>query len=317
MINKINVADFLQLEQNLLIIDVRSPIEFEHAQFPYATNIPLFTNEERAIVGTIYKQQGRQAAIKKGLTFFGTKTISIIEDIELLLKKSNQHQIGLYCARGGMRSNAIAWLLNMYGFDVYVCGGGYKSIRNWVLAQFEKQYHLHLISGYTGSGKTKILLQKTNYIDIEQLANHKGSAFGGIGMPMQPTQEMFENKLAFELYKNAQKEQPIWLEDESQRLGKNFIPHSFWQQMRNATYDLTTVNFETRLNNILLEYGNLPHQNLEIAIKSITKRLGGLQTKNALLALANNDLNTCFAILLQYYDKQYDMAFAKRINENK
>ena len=185
---------------NYLIIDVRSPDEYAHAHIPNAFSLPLFTNEERAEIGTTYKQQSREAAIKLGLPFFGNKMQNMIEQVEgwaASYEKTNGNKptILVHCWRGGMRSAAVSWLLDLYGFKTEQLSGGYKAYRNWVLAQFEKNYSMKVLGGYTGSGKTEILLQlqksKIPVIDLEGLAHHKGSAFGALGQHEQTSQEQF------------------------------------------------------------------------------------------------------------------------------
>jgi tRNA 2-selenouridine synthase len=216
-IQKITVAEFLSLARHFPVLDVRSPGEYTHAHIPSAHSFPLFTDEERKQVGTAYKQQSRAAAIKIGLDYFGVKMRKMVEEAEGIgnlelgstayLKAQftipNSKTLLVHCWRGGMRSAAVAWLLDMYGFKVYLLVGGYKAYRKWVLSQFEKEYHFNIIGGYTGSGKTLLLheLKERNktIIDLEGLANHKGSAFGAMENLPQPGQEMFENLLAEKL----------------------------------------------------------------------------------------------------------------------
>lgn len=331
MVKKLSIEHFIASIPNQVVLDVRSHIEFAHAAIPNAINMPLFNDEERKIVGTTYKQNSREAAIKVGLDFFGPKMKPIIEAVEMLINSKKEIEYGaipsptkvhssipifLYCARGGMRSAAVAWLLDLYGFNVTTLIGGYKSYRNWVLQQFEKKFTLHILSGNTGSKKTKLLTEKSkteNVIDIEAIAHHKGSAFGNIGMPKQYSQEMFENILATQLHSFSTKNtNPIWLEDESQRLGTNIIPSALWQQMRIATVFFVNIPFEERLNNILEEYGSLPTKEVEASIIKISKRLGGLETKNALQFLETGDMKSCFQILLKYYDKYYEKGLQQR-----
>ena len=222
-IEKIDIDQFLELSKDYPVFDVRSPGEYKHAHIPGASSLPLFTDEERSIVGTAYKQISREAAIKIGLDFFGPKMKKMVEEVEEITG-NRQQAIGktannvdslpivsrylsgcilLYCWRGGMRSAAVAWLLDLYGFKVYTLNGGYKKFRNYVIKTFELPFNFKILGGYTGSGKTELLkaLQKKGekIIDLEELANHKGSAFGNIGMPEQPGQEMFENLLSCEL----------------------------------------------------------------------------------------------------------------------
>jgi len=211
---KIHIEQFLELAKLHPVIDVRSPGEYSHAHMPGALSMPLFTDEERAVVGTTYKQESREKAIKIGLDFFGPRMRKMVEEIESIVGSRESevinHTLGtndyrlptnnsilVYCWRGGMRSSAVSWLLDLYGFKVYTLIGGYKKFRNYVLDSFKKEYSFKILGGYTGSGKTETLKQlKKNgatVIDLEEIAIHKGSAFGNIGLPKQPTQEMFEN----------------------------------------------------------------------------------------------------------------------------
>jgi len=239
----------------------------------------------------------------------------------------------LHCWRGGMRSGAVAWLLDLYGFKVYTLRGGYKAFRNWAIAQFEKTYTLNILGGYTGSGKTEVLRElKRNgntVIDLEGLASHKGSAFGALGQKPQPTQEMFENLLAIELYKAAAtiKQQQfagtipmnnysagIWLEDESKHIGTAGIPKAVWEQMRKSKLYFLDIPFEERLKHIVNSYGTFDKNELENSIIKIQKRLGGLETKNAIKYLLENKVTDCFSILLRYYDKLYKNSLDNREN---
>lgn len=301
---------------NLPILDVRSPSEYNHAHIPGAINLPLFSDDERAVVGTTYKQVGKQAAIKIGLDYFAPKMRPMVEFVEDLLKDKEDKSLIVHCWRGGMRSGAVCWLLNLYGFKVQKLEGGYKTYRNWVLDQFTKEYHFIVLGGYTGSGKTKILHrfleEGKSIIDLEKIAIHKGSAFGHINLPPQPTQEMFENILANELYVNRNNE--IWIEDESQRIGSVNLPQALWNTLRNAEIKFLEVSFELRLENIINEYGLLPKDKLKSAITRIQKRLGGLDAKNAILFLEENNIKECFTILLKYYDKYYYKGLRKREN---
>ena len=344
-IEKITIQQFLKLSTQYPVLDVRSQGEYTHAHIPNAINVPLFTNDERKIVGTAYKQQSREIAIKLGLDFFGVKMKQIVEDVERITTefyKRNAKQkdsvpplgggggILLHCWRGGMRSAAVAWLLDMYGFKVYTLTGGYKAYRNWVLQQFTLPYNFTIIGGFTGSGKTEVLhqLKKEDkiIIDLEALANHKGSAFGNMGT--QPSQEMFENVLSKSLYDisctkndenltstNYQPQTPcIYIEDESQRIGNLQIPSNIWLQMRKSTILFLEIPFEERLDFITAEYGKLNKETLVNAIIRIQKRLGGLETKNAINHLLENNTKESFRILLTYYDKWYLKGLNNREN---
>jgi tRNA 2-selenouridine synthase len=328
------------------VLDVRSPSEFLHAHIPSAYNLPLFNNEERKIVGTIYKQQSRQQAIKTGLDYFGVKMRGMVEEVEGLIidhkrlaekmfQMANDQLptniVLVHCWRGGMRSAALAWLLDLYGYKVYALSGGYKAFRNWVLQQFDKRYHFKILGGYTGSGKTGLIeeLQRLGkpVLNLEALANHKGSAFGALGERPQPTQEMFENRLALELSVKASPsaggdhdldgrdlEGALWLEDESQRIGALNIPKIFWEEMRNSPLYFIDIPFEERLNHLVVTYGTFSKVELVNAITRIQKRLGGLEAKNAVNFLEENKIPECFEILLRYYDKCYTKGLHSRTN---
>lgn len=335
-IERILIEPFSKAAASALLLDVRSPGEYRHGHIPGAHNLPLFTDEERAVVGTAYKQQSREQAIKEGLDFFGPKMRNMVENVEELIRVKNTatdenefsttdgdqlpiaHPVFVYCWRGGMRSGAVAWLLHLYGFSVQVLAGGYKAYRRHAAEVMAKPYFFSVLGGYTGSGKTEVLeaLQNAGHavVNLEGLAAHKGSAFGKIGMPPQPTQEMFENLLCEQLKKvsggdgsddSLGTNQIIWLEDESQRIGQLNIPSALWHTMRNAPLYFLSIPFEERLKHITEEYGNHDREELANCITRITKRLGGLETKNALQALSEGAISECFRILLYYYDKQY------------
>jgi tRNA 2-selenouridine synthase len=314
MVQRISYQEYLQKHTSLLIIDVRSPGEYDHAHIPSAMNLPLFTNEERAIVGTAYKQESKEEAIKIGLDYFGPKMRSMVETVESLLSSRGEKQLVVHCWRGGMRSGGVAWLLDLYGYEVFTLIGGYKAYRGHVLDRFTKEFQIKKITGYTGSGKTTKLLelQKSGeqILDFEGLAKHKGSAFGHIGLEAQPSQEMFENLIASELDgldKNCQ----IWVEDECMRLGHVNIPKPFFLQMKVAPEMKLDISFEQRLDNIMQDYGSLDLQEVIDAVIRIKKRLGGLEMQNILNLLDQNEIRSAYAILLKYYDKAYDLAAMK------
>jgi tRNA 2-selenouridine synthase len=247
--------------------------------------------------------------------------VAMVEAVEKITaaSKHGSREVGLHCWRGGMRSAAVAWLLDLYGFKVFLLNGGYKSYRKWVLAQFQKKYALLIVGGYTGSNKTRILhqLQKRNQaiVDLEKIAGHKGSAFGNIDMVPQPGQEMFENLLAGELNRTDLRSPggPIWIEGESQRIGNVNIPQDFFTAMRAAPLFFIEIPFSERLALIVSDYGKYEKDKLINATVRIKKRLGGLETKNAVNFLLEDDVTGCFSILLKYYDKLY---IKSTFNEN-
>lgn len=297
-------------------IDTRSPAEYLHAHIPHAASIPLLSNEERAIVGTLFKQQGRTDAIIKGFEIAGA---NFAQHIKSARQHATCNKVLVYCWRGGLRSNIMAWLLQLAGMEVYVLKGGYKAFRNYALEQLNKSWPLIVIGGKTGVGKTEILnsLREKNYacIDLEKLASHKGSAFGHLGQKPQPTNEQFENNLVFELEKI--KIAPlIFIENESNKIGTVQIPPSFYKQMRATKVIQIERDFDTRKNRILLEYGHFDKTLLTQCTLKVAKRLGGLRTQQAMQALEQNNLNEWVVILMDYYDKTYTHSNNERSQEN-
>ena len=307
----IDIDQFVGLSNQHLIVDVRSPAEYSHAHFPGAYSLPLFSDEERKVVGTTYKQQSREKAIKAGLDFFGPKMRGMVEAVETELKHKAEKTVLVHCWRGGMRSQAVAWLLDLYGFKVFVLQGGYKRFRNWVLDKFEENQPLRILSGKTGSGKTDILNKLKergeSVVDLEHLAGHKGSAFGGLGLPPQPSNEMFENKLAVELYAQNKLHpgKPVWLESESSRIGNLNIPIQFFTRMKQAERVNIEVTFEYRLQKTVQDYGNFTKNELIDSVNRIQRRLGGLDAKNTINFIEEGNIPEAFKILLGYYDRGY------------
>jgi tRNA 2-selenouridine synthase len=324
-ITKLTVEEFLSLAAHHPVIDVRSPGEFSHAHIPNAFSMPLFTDEERKIVGTAYKQESKQKAIKIGLKYFGTKMVKMVERTEEIIQSnaannqdlsSEKPIVLVHCWRGGMRSAGVAWMLDLYGFKVYTLVGGYKAYRNWVLQQFEVAYPIHILGGNTGSGKTEVLQEMRKMgaivIDLEGIAHHKGSAFGSMGQLPQPSQEQFENILAAQLSQQPFTDKILWIEDESQRIGDVNIPPAFFKQMRETKVYFVQIPFEERLAFITTHYGKFEKEQLINAIVRIKKRLGGLETKTAVNALIEDDVKGCFDVLLKYYDRVYQKGLMKR-----
>lgn len=294
------------------MIDVRSPAEFAAGHIPGAVNIPLFSNEERAKVGTLYKQEGQESAILRGLEIVGPKMADFVRQAKAL---PYQDSLLVHCWRGGMRSGSFGWLLTTAGLPAATLTGGYKSFRNYLLDFFAQPFQLYVLTGYTGSGKTELLQELKRkgeqVVDLEGLARHKGSVFGGMGQMDQPTSEQFQNEL-FRQMQEMNPSRPIWLEDESISLGNVFIPLPFWHQLRKAPLLRIELGKEARVQRLVKEYGQFDPQMLEEAIGKLTKRLGGQHAKKALEALQENKLEEVAVILLTYYDKAYELGIEKR-----
>ncbi|HUH32629.1 MAG TPA: tRNA 2-selenouridine(34) synthase MnmH [Daejeonella sp.] len=312
MVQSINITEFLNLARAIPVVDVRTPLEFDHAHIPGAFNLPIFSNEERVKVGTTYKQQGREDAILLGFDLTGPKWSGFIKKA---LEIAPDKKIGVHCWRGGMRSGAMAWALNLYGFEVYLLEGGYKAFRNWVLNKFNERYNILILGGMTGSGKTRVLKELRTkgqqVIDLEALADHQGSTYGSMGKELQPSQEYFENSLAIEL-DTIDNTTPLWLEDESLTIGKRSIPNGIWHQMRQAPVIKMVVPLAERIKFLTEEYGCLNPEFLIESTQRIGKRLGPEQTRDAIVAIQENRMSDFVKQVLTYYDKTYEGGQSKR-----
>ncbi len=305
MIQNVAIEEFIEMSRTLPVIDVRTPAEFAKARIPGAINLPLFSDEERVRIGTLYKQTGHREAVLAGLEMVGPRMRAIVEDIDL--KAGSKHLL-VHCWRGGMRSGSVAWLLDLCGYRVTVLRGGYKAFRRLVLHTFAVPRSLIVLGGKTGSGKTHILhaLQRVGeqVVDLEAIAHHKGSSFGRIGETIHPSQEQFENDIAWSLY-HTDPSVPVWIEDESRRLGWTRIPDALWQTMCLSPLLFLDLPIEHRINNLIQDYGAFAPSELADALTRISKYLGGLDTRTALEALQAGDLRTVCRIALRYYDKTY------------
>lgn len=298
---------FLQLRSEVSILDVRSPKEFLKGHIPNAFSMPLFTDEERAVVGTKYTKQGKDLAVLAGLEFVGPK---LVEMVRFARKKVNrQGAIALYCWRGGMRSGSVAWLLETAGFKVYLLRGGYKAYRTYLREIVDhQQADIRILGGMTGCGKTEILLKMKEMgcqvLDLEGYANHKGSAFGAIGQRPQPSAEMFENML-FDEWTNFDFSKPVWLEDESKNIGSLFIFDELFSKMEQAPLYRIFIPKEERVMRLVREYSNFGNGLIREALAKIERRLGCDVYKYCLQALEENDYAKIADLTLRYYDKAY------------
>jgi len=309
----ISIAEYFSAPKALPLIDVRSPGEFAKGHIPEAVNIPLFSNEERAHIGTVYKQQSREKALEIGYQYVQPKLQWFLEEAR---KAGKGGKVTVHCWRGGMRSHAFAEHLEANDFNpVQVIEKGYKAYRNYVLEAFAKDYELRILGGYTGSGKTWILKHLSEsgmqVIDLEGLAHHKGSAFGAIGNAPQPTVEQFENDL-FAEWKEQDFDKPIWLEDESHNIGSVKIPLQLYYRMRESPVYFMDIPKAERAKHLVDEYAHYDNQLLEDSIRKISKRLGDLNTRLALEALEKEDHFAVAMLTLQYYDKTYLFGLQKR-----
>lgn len=294
------------------LIDVRTPAEFSVGHIPGAINISLFSNEERAEVGTLYKQVGQRAAMLRGLDIVGPKMSNFVRQASKL--KYTDHLV-IHCWRGGMRSSSFAWLMNTAGIPAVTVNGGYKGFRRYASSIINQDWKFKVITACTGSGKTELLLKLgemgEQVIDLEGLADHKGSVFGGLGHAAQPTTEQFENNL-FWVIKDFDINRTVWVEDESMCIGHVFIPHDFYQKMHFSPLVKVDLALPQRVERLVKEYALFSSEELSHAIGKITKRLGGDNAKRAIDAIESGDFHEATRILLWYYDKAYNRSIEER-----
>lgn len=300
--------DFLDRPPGVPIIDVRTPAEFALGHIRGAVNVPLFTNEERAAIGTAYTQQGRHPAVSLGLRCVGPRLAELARSLLDLSDPAAPH-LHIHCWRGGMRSASVAWLMEAtYGCRVATLKGGYKSFRRWVLDSLVIARDLRVVSGLTGSGKTAVLQQLSALgecvVDIEGLANHKGSAFGQLGEEAQPTQAQFENDLAL-AWRATAPEHPVWIEDESRMIGKRVLPAALWERKQYARFHVIELPVDERIRHLCSGYAGFPPAQLAACIEAIRPRLGATRATAAIEALQRGDFATACRHILTYYDRTY------------
>ena len=318
------------IKNKIPFIDVRAPSEFILGAVPTSKNLPILSNNERTEVGKMYKENGNEAAIEKGYSLVNGK----IKDKRIsnwikFVKRNPQAQ--MYCARGGQRSKIAQNWLKEIGVDIDIVEGGFKALRNTCIEVLDSASSDNkewiIIAGKTGSGKTKMIKQISNSIDLEGLANHRGSAFGGFET-LQPTPVNFENKLAYQ-YLNISSNK-VYIEDESKTIGRLVIPKKFFNKMNSSTLVLIQEPIENRIKNIYNEYVSKEIEltdehkvliSLRSKLQKISKRLGGTNYKivdNLIKdAFQKNDYNIHYewikTLLESYYDKMYDY----QINQKK
>ncbi len=310
----VTVEEFLKRKEDpsCRVIDVRSPSEFAQGHIPSAINIPLFDDAERKEVGTLYKQVGREAAFMRGLELVGPKLANYVRQAETA---SAGRELLVHCWRGGMRSGSLSTLWTQAGFRVSSLVGGYKAFRKYIREALGMPRQIMILGGMTGSGKTEILqllaARGEQILDLEGLAHHKGSIFGAIGEPPQPSNEQFENNL-FEAWKHTSPSRILWVEDESQRIGRVFVPDPLWAQMVQAPMINLQVPTPIRVNRLVQSYGTGDREQVAEALRHLAKRLDGKLFQEAMQALQAGEVAKVAELMLQYYDKTYTFALARK-----
>lgn len=296
------------------LIDVRSPAEYAQGHAPAAASVPLFSDAERAEIGTVYKQQSPAKAVRLGLKYAGLRMADLVAEVDALAKR-DPSPLEVYCWRGGQRSGSVAWLLRTAGYDVSRWDGGYKAYRGRVLESWAADRPYIVLAGLTGSGKTEVLRALHELggpvLDLEGLAHHKGSAFGQIGELPQPTNEQFENEGAVRLAE-LEGEARIWIEDESRSIGRIWLQQSFFARKKSAPVVLLERSLDERIDRLVAAYGQASRAELSETFMRIAKRLGDQNARSAVDHVQQGNLADAARIALHYYDRTYAESVAAR-----
>ena len=305
MLKDLECDAFLEQKNDFdLLIDARSPKEFLHSHIPGAQNYYALSNAEHEEVGTLYMQVSRNDAKALGAQYICMNAARHIEAIYKIHKIGAS--IGIYCAKGGLRSSSLSLILSSMGYRVFKLYSGYKSYRNFVLNYLENLPHQHFIvlGGNTGCGKTELLAHLTPSIDLEALAAHMGSSFGSV-KGAQPSQKMFENTLA-DILNSIDPKNRIYIEGESKRMGTLTVPSTLHVKMQEGQRIEITAPLEKRVMQILKDYEHISPAFFYKAMEKITPYIKKLAKEEAIEAFECNDLKRVSTILLlEYYDKVY------------
>lgn len=315
-------AQQLNSFRDCLLIDVRSPCEHDAEHIPGAINIPLLTNEERRVIGVVYAEKGEMTARFQALRLISPKIPDIVDRI-LELRTNRQHVV-VHCWRGGLRSEAVASFLSVVGIDCHRLSGGYKAWRKQMLKEFEEDKwpsKTIVLHGQTGAGKTLVLQElkqlHQNVVDLEFLANHRGSVFGALGLGEQPTQKNFEGQL-WNVMRNLKADSPIFIEGESRKVGRIALPDFIVKRIASGTSVLITCGIKARAERLVNEYANdlNKEQIIELcsSLKEMKQRLGqsGIECLKKLL-LEDRNREAVEKILTEYYDPVYQ-TYIDRVN---
>lgn len=316
MIHVIQPVEFIARAKDAPVVDVRSPGEFLQGHVPGAFSIPLFDDPERAVIGTLYVKSGKPDAILKGLDI----SLSKIEQyLEMAGETGPKGMMLLHCWRGGLRSTLMAEVFSRAGFEVAILAGGYKAYRQYIRACLGLPARIIVLGGNTGSGKTELLhlmsAMGEQVIDLEMLACHKGSVFGAMGQPPQPTNEQFENNL-FDRWQQLDHSRPVWVEDESRMIGKVTLPDPVVEHITRGILIRVEPDNGIRNQRLVAEYSCFDKPLLADAIRKISEKLGGARTTEALEALETGRFDVVAGIVLAYYDKAYEHSVSRRRNRD-
>ena len=320
-------SEFLdEADKGGLIIDVRAPSEYFSDHISGALSWPLFTDDERSVIGTLYKQKSKEDALEKGFEIIGPRMAEMARyGRKLYEDQTTKHPLLIHCWRGGMRSQSVSWLLRTSGIPAIVLEGGYKAFRSFARSNLKEPLNLVVLGGLTGSAKTDIIRELgkiggERIIDLEKMANHFGSAFGNLEGLNQPSSKQFSNDLYDRLRKiDAWQEtsRPIWVENESKTIGRVNIPESFYRQIVISPCIEISRTLDDRVNHLVEMYGDTDVELLAKAFKRITPKLGSDSVKTALNSLEEGDLHSAARTALIYYDKTYSHGLKKRKSQKR
>lgn len=293
-----------------LVVDVRTPLEYEEDHIPAAINVPLLTNEERVEIGTLYKQTGPHQARVRGLELTAHRFPLLVEEIT---KTAAGRPILVYCWRGGLRSKTVTSILELTGFRAVQLKGGYKAYRSQVIAYFEEfrpPGPLVVLHGMTGIGKTAFLLglssEQFSVVDLEGLASHRGSAFGELGLSQTLSQKCFES-LLWDAFRKLPPDRPVLVEGESRRIGRVSLPGNLYEVMRDGVKVWCEASLSTRVERLIEEYG-LPdyREGMAAALERIRRKLGGEKFAEIAGYLERWELEPFMReLMVSYYDRLY------------
>ena len=321
----------LKADKGGIILDVRSPAEFLDGHITGAISWPLFSNEERAQIGLLFKRRSREDAVDLGLEIIGPRMKELAQYGRKLYESQTssdgsvvRNSLFIYCWRGGMRSESIAWLLRTAGVPTIVLAGGYKAFRSYARSQFDRNIDFIVLGGMTGSAKTATLhelekLPGESIVDLEGMARHFGSAFGNLSEHAQPTTQQFSNDLYADLRSlnawndySPHRTRPIWIENESRSIGTVDLPEPIYGQLLSSRCFEMMRTTDDRVNHLVSMYGESDTHLLAASFKRIMPKLGGDNANAAIAALSEGKLDVAARIALVYYDKTYAHGLTKR-----
>lgn len=300
-------------EKNYTLIDVRTPKEFEEEAIPGAINIPLLLDEERVEVGTAYKQVSPEKAKELGVEAIAKRLPEVFREVQ----KHAKGRLAFYCAKGGMRSGSMAALFSALGYTTWKLEGGYRAYRQYILKEIPKLNEgikYYILHGKTGIGKTKVLqrLEAKGYsvLDLEKMADHKGSFFGGVCEKRGQSQKRFESLIFDYLYKNR----PTYVlaESESKRIGNVYVPESIFNSLANGKHLSLETTIEERVKIINEDYAGATNEELQSCLDKVGRYISKEKYEEYSELLKNNEIDELSKkLMIEYYDPLYQKSIDK------